>query len=154
MVLSLPHQDHIKCVAWACCHAHWISWPKSSLQVKMLRKEHFEPIWHEQEGKITVKDIPYLTDVLKYKGHITMSKPFREFETYLSQHCGVDDFVLDYYVWPKLVAASWIKTMDSCSIFKLKTVFQTSLTLMRWTLSAAGLLRLYLGGMLSTLSSD
>lgn len=59
--------------------------------IDRLSKEHFEVIraqmeW-EEEGKITLKSILHLTDVPVYHSSVTMSKPFCDFETYLSQCC-------------------------------------------------------------------
>jgi hypothetical protein len=50
----------------------------------------------EEEGKVTVKMIRDLTDVPKWKdrGLTSTSKHFRDFETYLSQHYGVEGFPL------------------------------------------------------------
>ena len=67
---------------------------------KWLHQEHFESIHtqmeHEEEGKVTIKIIPDLTDVPKWKdrGSTTMSTHFRELETYLSHHYGVEGFPL------------------------------------------------------------
>jgi hypothetical protein len=51
----------------------------------MLRKEHFESICaqmeHEEKGKTTSKDTPKFMDMPKYKGHTSMSKHFRDFQT-------------------------------------------------------------------------
>ena len=90
---------------------------KTSFQVNMLRKEHFEPIYaqmeHEEEGKISIKDIPDLTDMSKYKAQTSMSKHIRDFETYLSQHYGVECCPpLDYVVFPKLVVMHWINAIN------------------------------------------
>ena len=54
----------------------------------------------EEEGKVTIKMIPDLTDVPKWKDHgsTSMSKNFRDFKTYLSQHYGVEGFPLDWVV--------------------------------------------------------
>ena len=50
-------------------------------------------------GKIIMfKDILGLSDVPKYKGHKTMLKHFRDFETHLSQHYGAKGFPFDYMV--------------------------------------------------------
>jgi hypothetical protein len=48
----------------------------------------------EEEGRITIKMIPDLTDIPQWKdwGQTSMSKHFRVFETYLSQHFGVKGF--------------------------------------------------------------
>ena len=70
-------------------------WQKTSFQVKVIRKQHFKPIHaqmeHEEEGKITIKDIPELMDMFM---HISMCKHFSDFETYLSQNYEVDGFPL------------------------------------------------------------
>jgi hypothetical protein len=46
----------------------------------------------EEEGKITGRMIPELTNIPKWKdrGQNTMSKHFRDFETFLSQPYGVE----------------------------------------------------------------
>jgi hypothetical protein len=64
---------------------------------------------HEEEGEITIRMIPELTDIPKWKdrGHTSMSKHFRDFETYLSQHYGVEGFRLDWVVRPTLPAPRW-----------------------------------------------
>jgi hypothetical protein len=52
---------------------------------------------------VTIKMIPELTDVPKWKDHGTaasMSKHFRVFETYLSHHFRVEGFPLDWVVRP------------------------------------------------------
>jgi hypothetical protein len=104
MVLSPPQQDRIKCAAWACRHRRRVPWPTEYFSVKELRPRHFEPIQaqmeHKEEGRVTVKMIPDLTDIPKWKdrGHTSMSKHFRDFETYLSQHYGVEGFPLDWVV--------------------------------------------------------
>jgi hypothetical protein len=53
--------------------------------VQELSAECFEPIHaqmdHKEEGKVTLKDIPDLTDVPNYRSTITMFKHFRDFET-------------------------------------------------------------------------
>ena len=63
----------------------------------------------EEEGKITIKMAPDLTNIPKWKdcGHNTMSKHFRDFETFLSQHYRVDGFPLDWVVRPNLPAITW-----------------------------------------------
>jgi hypothetical protein len=55
---------------------------------------------HEEEGKVIIKMIPDLTDIPKWKdcGLTSMSKHFRDFKTYLSQHYGVEGFPLDWVV--------------------------------------------------------
>jgi len=72
------------------------------------RKEHVEPIHAQmecdEEGKATIMDIPILTDVPKYKAHTSMSKCFRDFETYLSQHYGVEGFPFNNAVHPEIAA--------------------------------------------------
>jgi hypothetical protein len=104
MVLSLPQQDRIRCAAWACHHFVRLSWPNEFFEISRLRPKHFESIRaqmeHEEEGNITVKMIPDLTDVPKWKdcGSTSMSKHFRVFETYLSQHYGVEGSSLDWVV--------------------------------------------------------
>jgi hypothetical protein len=51
----------------------------------------------KEEGKITIKMIPDLTNIPKWKdrGQNMMSKHFRDFETYISQYYGVKGFPLD-----------------------------------------------------------
>ena len=63
----------------------------------------------EEEGKVTIKMIPDLTDIPKWKdrGSTSMSKHFRDFETYLSQHYGVEGFPLDWVVRPNLHPMFW-----------------------------------------------
>ena len=96
MVLSPSQQDCIRCAAWACRHRRRVPWPISFFTVKDLRPRHFESIHaqmeREKEGKITIKIIPDLTNIPKWKdlGHNTMSKQFRDFEPFLSLHYGVD----------------------------------------------------------------
>ena len=95
-------------LTWCC-----VPWPISFFTVKDLRPRHFKSIRaqmeHEEEGKITIKMIPDLINIPKWKdcGHNTMSKHFRDFETYLSQHYGVDGFPLDWVVRPNLPAITW-----------------------------------------------
>lgn len=61
--------------------------------IEQLSNNLFEPISaqreRKKEGKVSLKDIPDLTDVPTYRSMITMLKHFRDFETYLSQHYGV-----------------------------------------------------------------
>ena len=63
----------------------------------------------EEKGKVSVKMIPDLTDIPKWKdqGHASMSKHFRDFETYLSQHYGVEGFPIDWVVGSTLPAIRW-----------------------------------------------
>jgi hypothetical protein len=63
----------------------------------------------EEEGKVTIKMIPDLTDVPKWKdrGSTSMSKHFRDFETYLSQHYGVEGFPLDWVVQTNFGPVFW-----------------------------------------------
>jgi hypothetical protein len=113
MVLSPPQQDRIRCAAWACHHFVRLRWPKEFFEISWLRPKHFESIRaqmeREEEGKITVKMIPDLTDVPKWKdrGSTSMSKHFRVFETYLSQHYGVEGFPLDWVVRSSLRPVYW-----------------------------------------------
>jgi len=67
----------------------------------------------EEKGKITIKMIPDLTNIPKWKdrGHNTMSKHFRDFETFLSQHYGVDGFPLNWVVRLNLPAITWGSVM-------------------------------------------
>ena len=64
--------------------------------IKQLSNDHFKPIHaqmeHKEEGKVTLQDIPDLTDVPTYRSTITMSKHFRDFKTYLLQCYGVEGF--------------------------------------------------------------
>jgi hypothetical protein len=52
-------------------YRHHISWPISFFNVRDLRPWHFEPIHaemeHEKEGKITIKMILDLVDILEWK---------------------------------------------------------------------------------------
>ena len=113
MVLSPPQQDRIRCAAWVCHHSVRLSWPQELFHIERLRPEHFESIRtqmeREEEGKVTIKMIPDLTDVPKWKdrGSTSMSKHFRDFETYLSQHYGVEGFPLDWVVRSKLRPVYW-----------------------------------------------
>ena len=119
MVLSPPQQDRIRCAAWACRHKRRLGWPPGTISprnlearmVSLLTKDHFEAIRaqmeREEEGKVTLKSIPDLTDVPVYRSSVTMSKHFRDFETYLSQRYGVEGFPLDYVVRPTLAAIDW-----------------------------------------------
>ena len=68
---------------------------------------------HEEEGKVTIKLIPDLTDVPKWKdrGSTSMSKHFQDFETYLSQHYGVEGFPLDWVVQTNLRPMFWADLM-------------------------------------------
>ncbi len=52
---------------------------------------------HEEEVKVTIKMIPDLMDFPKWKDHgsTSMSKHFRDFKTFLSQHYRVEGFPLD-----------------------------------------------------------
>lgn len=58
----------------------------------------------EEEGKVTIKMIPDLTDIptCKDRGLASMLKHLRDFETYLSQHYGVEGFPLDWVVQTNL----------------------------------------------------
>ena len=64
---------------------------------------------HEDKGKITIKMIPNLMNSPTWKDceQNTMSKHFRDFEAYLSQHYGVKGFPLDLVVSPNLPAITW-----------------------------------------------
>jgi hypothetical protein len=79
--------------------------------IKWLQPRHIEAIPAqiecEEEGKVTVKVIPDLTDVPKWKDHgsTSMLKHFRDFETYLSHHYGVEGFQL----------AGWSKPISDLS---------------------------------------
>ena len=79
--------------------------------VQQLSAECFEPIHaqmeHKEGDKVTLKDIPDLTDVPNYRSTITIFKHFRDFETYLSQCYGVEGFPLDYDVKTRLASAHW-----------------------------------------------
>jgi len=114
MVLPLPQQDCICCAAWVCHHFLWLRWPARFFNINWLRPQHFEAIRaqmeREEEGKVTIKMIPDLTDVPKWKDHCStsMSKHFRDFETYLSQHYGVEGFPLDWVVRPNLRPVFWV----------------------------------------------
>ncbi len=73
----------------------------------------------KEEGKVTIKMIPDLTDFPKWKdqGHTSISKHFHNFETHLSQHYGVKGFPLDWVVQSKLPTSCWsmVKTMHAQS---------------------------------------
>jgi hypothetical protein len=71
---------------------------------------------HEEEGKVTIKMIPDLTNIPKWKdcGQNTMSKRFRDFEMYLSQHYGVKGFPLDWVVRLNLPVVTWSSIMSAC----------------------------------------
>lgn len=79
--------------------------------VDLLTKDHFEAIRaqmeRKEEGKVTLKTIPHLTDVPLYRSSMTTSKHFRNFKTYLSQRYGVEGFPLDYMVRLMLAATDW-----------------------------------------------
>jgi hypothetical protein len=81
--------------------------------INFLCTQHFEAIHaqmeHEEEGKVTTKMIPDLTDVPKWedRGSTSMSKHFRDFETYLSKHYGVEGFRLDWVVRSNLRPVFW-----------------------------------------------
>lgn len=113
MVLPPPQQDRIRCAAWACRHFLRLRWPARYFNICWLRPQLFEAIRaqmeREEEGKVTVKMIPDLTDIPKWKdrGSTSMSKHFRDFETYLSQHYGVEGFPLDWVVRPSLRPLFW-----------------------------------------------
>jgi hypothetical protein len=57
-------------------------------------------------GEDTIKMIPNLANIPQWKdrGQNMMSKHFRDFEMYLSQHYGVEGFPLDWVVRPNLPA--------------------------------------------------
>ena len=119
MVLSPPQQDRIRCAAWVCHHSIRLNWPPTLFNIEWLRPEHFESIRtqmeREEEGKVTIKMIPDLTDVPKWKDRGTaasMSKHFRVFETYLSHHFGVEGFPLDWVVRPSLKPLFWNELTD------------------------------------------
>ena len=90
----------------------------------MIQKEHVEPIHSqmqcEEEGKISLKDIADLTNMPKYKAQTSISKHFRDFETYLSQHYGGEGFPLDYVVHPKLAVPAWVDTMNPCTTSRVQ----------------------------------
>jgi hypothetical protein len=119
MVLSPPQQDRIRCAAWVCHHSIRLNWPMTLFSIEWLRPEHFESIRtqmdREEDGKVTIKMIPELTDVPKWKDRGTaasMSKHFRVFETYLSHHFGVEGFPLDWVVRPSLKPVLWSELTD------------------------------------------
>jgi hypothetical protein len=132
MVLSLPQQDHIKFAAWACRHRRHVPWPTDYFSGKELKSRHFEPIRaqmeREEEGKVTVKMIPDLADIPKWKdrGHTSMSKHFRDFETYLSQCYGVEGFPLDWVVRSRLPTIRWstVETAGAQSKGKKPNLFR------------------------------
>jgi hypothetical protein len=68
---------------------------------------------HEEEGKVTIKMMPDLMDIPKWKdrGSTSMLKHFRDFETYLSQHYGVEGFPLDWVVRTNLRPEFWADMM-------------------------------------------
>jgi hypothetical protein len=68
---------------------------------------------HEDKGKSSINDVPDLMGMPKYKVQTSMSKHFCDFETYSSQHYGVEGFPLDYVVCRKLVTIYWADTMNS-----------------------------------------
>ena len=120
-VLNPPHQDRIKCVAWAYHYHNHISWPPRAFlkhgvtnpvsMITLLKKEHFEPIKaqmaQEEHGKVALKDIGELTDILKFESSTSMLKHILEFKTFLSNKYGVDGFPLDHVLWRKLVNTPW-----------------------------------------------
>ncbi|KAL3786440.1 hypothetical protein HJC23_011021 [Cyclotella cryptica] len=62
-----------------------------------------------RDGTERAMAIPDLTDIAKWKDHgsTSMLKHFRDFETYLSQHYGVEGFPLDWVVCPKIQPVFW-----------------------------------------------
>ncbi len=119
MVLSPPQQDRIRCAAWVCHHSIRLNCPPTLFNIEWLQPEHFESIRtqmeREEEGRVTIKMIPDLTDVPKWKDRGTaasMSKHFRVFETYLSHHFGVEGFPLDWVVRPSLRPVFWSELTD------------------------------------------
>jgi hypothetical protein len=64
---------------------------------------------HEEEVKVTIKMIPDLTGIPKWKdrGSSSVSKHFRYFKTDLSQHSGVEGFLLDWVVQTNLCPVFW-----------------------------------------------
>ncbi len=79
MVLLLPQQDRIRCAAWVCRHFIRLRWPQRFFNINSFRTRHFESIRAEmeivEEGKVTIKMIPDLTDIPKWKdrGSTSMS---------------------------------------------------------------------------------
>jgi hypothetical protein len=117
MILSPPQQDRIYCTAWACHHFVRLQWPQEFFEITRLRPQHFEPIRAqmecEEEGKVTIKMIPNLTDVPMWNdsGSTSMSKHFRVFEAYLSWDYGVEGFPLDWIVRSSLQPVYWSNVM-------------------------------------------
>jgi hypothetical protein len=113
MVLPPPQQDRMCCAAWVCHHFLRLQWPARFFNINWLRPEHFKAIRaqmeREEEGKVTIKTIPDLTDVPKWKDHgsTSMSKHFGDFETYLSQHYGVEGSPLDWVVRTNFRPVFW-----------------------------------------------
>jgi hypothetical protein len=145
MVLSLPQQDRNRCATWACHHFVQLQWPQEFFEITRLCPQHFESIRsqmeHEEEGKITIKMIPDLTDVPKWKdcGSTSMSKHFRVFETYLSQHYGVEGFPLDWIVRSSLRPVYWSNVMMlNAQQSGLHPNFSSS---RKWTISATSMPR-------------
>jgi hypothetical protein len=96
MVLLPPQQDRISCAVWACHHYLWLQLPAMFFNISSLCTQHFEAIREqmecEEEDKVTINMIPDLTDIPKWKDHdsTSMLKHFKDFETYLSRHYGVE----------------------------------------------------------------
>jgi hypothetical protein len=44
-----------------------------------------------------------------------MSKHIRDFEAYVYQHNGVEGFLVDYVVHPKIASVQWANSHDLCS---------------------------------------
>ena len=62
---------------------------------------------HKEHGKISLKSVSELTDILMYKSTMSMLKHICDFESYLSTHYGVEGFHLDYIVGPTLAHLPW-----------------------------------------------
>ena len=79
--------------------------------IYFLTKEHFESMRiqmeHEEDGKILLKSIPKLTDILMNKSTTSISKNTHDFKSYLPIHYRVEGSPLDYVVQLKLTHLPW-----------------------------------------------
>ena len=78
---------------------------------------------HEEEGKVTIKMIPDLTNIPKWKDHgqNTMSKHINNFEMFLCQYYGVEGFLLDWVVRLNLAVISCGSIMTAPAQSKCRT---------------------------------
>ena len=97
--------------------------------ITLLKRDHFEAIRAQMEckehSKISLKDIPDLTDIPKYKSTMSMLTHIWDFESYLVTHYGVEGFPLDYVVRPKLAHAYWHTFQPQNRAYIMYNVFPT-----------------------------